>query len=93
MRPIDLPMAPAAPAPPAPPAPQDDAPIPATAGAATRRFRVEGMDCAACARTVEKAVAALEGVGAARVSFGAGTLTVDGEAPDETKTGAVGRAA
>ena len=27
-----------------------------------QRFRVDGMDCAACARTVEKAVAALDGV-------------------------------
>ena len=29
------------------------------------RYRVEGMDCASCAKTVEKAVAALPGVRAA----------------------------
>ena len=50
------------------------------------------MDCAACARTVERAVAALDGVNAAQVSFGAGTLTVDGDAPAARITGAVGRA-
>ena len=57
-----------------------------------RRFRVEGMDCAACARTVEKTVAAVDGVRSAEVSFGAGTLVVDGDAPSETITAAVGRA-
>ena len=39
-------------------------------------FTVSGMDCGDCARSVEVAVAALPGVGEARVSFGAGTLTV-----------------
>ena len=56
------------------------------------RFRVEGMDCGACAKTVEQAVAALAGVDAAQVSFGNGTLAVDGEAPDARITGAVARA-
>ncbi len=42
MSPLELPMAPAA--------PEQEAPAPAHA----RRFRVEGMDCAACARTVER---------------------------------------
>ena len=37
------------------------------------------MDCAACAKTVEKAVAALDGVRAARVSFGNATLAVEGD--------------
>jgi Zn2+/Cd2+-exporting ATPase len=63
----------------------------ATAGAA-RRFRVEGMDCAACARTVEKSVAALDGVASARVSFGAGILVISGGTPDEKITSAVSRA-
>jgi Cd2+/Zn2+-exporting ATPase len=49
-------------------------------------FDVAGMDCADCARSVERVVAALPDVDAAAVSFGAGTLTVtphgDGTAPD-----------
>src|SRR4051812_18011690 len=56
------------------------------------RFRVEGMDCAACARTVEKAVAALDGVREARVSFGAGSLDLWGEPAPETVELAVSRA-
>jgi len=62
------------------PAPGDDAadpPAPGPAGA--MRFRVEGMDCAACARTVEKAVGALGDVRAAHVSFATATLVVDGD--------------
>ncbi len=39
-------------------------------------FDVSGMDCADCARTVEKTVAALPGIAAASVNFGAGTLEV-----------------
>lgn len=50
--------------------------VPAPAPAALLRFRVSGMDCADCARTVERVVAALPGVDAARVNFGAATLTV-----------------
>ena len=80
MNPVELPMAPSA--------PEREAPAPADA----RRFQVDGMDCAACAQTVEKAVAALDGVNAAQVSFGAGTLTVDGDAPAARITGAVSRA-
>ena len=72
----------------APPAPELEEP----AAADARRFRVDGMDCAACAKTVEKAVVALDGVTAAQVSFGAGTLTVDGDAPAARITGAVSRA-
>ena len=56
------------------------------------RFRVDGMDCAACAKTVEKAVAALDGVSAAQVSFGTATLTVDGDARPTRVIGAVARA-
>lgn len=82
---IELPMA--VPAPPVEPSP--DAPAPAAQG---QRFRVEGMDCAACARTVEKTVAALDGVTAAQVSFGAGTLAVQGTAPAAAITSAVSRA-
>jgi Zn2+/Cd2+-exporting ATPase len=74
-----LPMAAPAAAEPAPPA---DA----------RRFRVEGMDCASCARTVEKAVAALPGVQAAQVSFGSGTLAITGAVDDGALRTAIARA-
>jgi Cd2+/Zn2+-exporting ATPase len=39
-------------------------------------FSIEGMDCADCARTIEKAVGALPGVGSATVNFGAARLSV-----------------
>jgi Cd2+/Zn2+-exporting ATPase len=58
----------------------------------SRRFRVEGMDCGACAKTVERAVGALDGVISAEVSFGNATLAVAGDAPDTAITGAVARA-
>ncbi len=41
------------------------------------RFHVEGMDCGSCAAKIEKAVMRMPGVQAARVSLGAGTLTVE----------------
>jgi Cd2+/Zn2+-exporting ATPase len=69
------------------PAPVD---IDETAG--RRRFRVDGMDCAACAKTVEKVVGALPGVSAADVSFGTGSLLVAGDAADDAITSAVTRA-
>ncbi len=40
-------------------------------------FDVTGMDCGDCARSVERIVGQLPGVGKAEVSFGAATLTVD----------------
>ena len=40
------------------------------------QYTIEGMDCGDCALTVERAVAALPGVRAAEVSFGAGRLSV-----------------
>src|SRR3954451_7377793 len=39
-------------------------------------FAIEGMDCADCARTIEKAVGALPGAGSATVNFGAARLSV-----------------
>ena len=60
--------------------------------AGTRRFRVDGMDCGACAKTVEQAVAALPGVASAQVSFGNGTMAVAGEAPDDGDHAARSRA-
>jgi len=65
---------------------------PEVAAEGERRFAVEGMDCAACAKTVEKAVSALDGVATARVSFGAGTLVLDGDVGDEAIAAAVKRA-
>src|SRR3954451_7606368 len=57
-----------------------------------RRFRVDGMDCAACAKTVQKSVAALSGVATAEVSFGTATMFVPGDAPDADVLRAVSRA-
>ena len=57
-----------------------------------QRFRVDGMDCASCARTVEKAVAALDGVRGADVSFGTATMLVDGDIDADRVTTAVRRA-
>jgi Cd2+/Zn2+-exporting ATPase len=59
---------------------------------AAERFHVEGMDCAACAQTVQKVVAGLDGVRDARVSFGNATLTVDGDVEPERVSAAVARA-
>ena len=82
MSPIELPMAPVGPSPEAPAEPIGG----------NRRFRVEGMDCGACAKTVEQAVASLPGVTSARVSFGNGTMAVSGDAADAEIAGAVARA-
>ena len=77
-----LPMAPAAPSEPTGRPP----------GAEAARYRVEGMDCAACAQTVERVVAALDGVRTARVSFGNATLSVDGDVEPDRVSAAVTRA-
>ena len=50
--------------------------VPVPSPSSAIRFRISGMDCADCAKTVERVVAALPGVDTARVNFGAGTLTV-----------------
>ncbi len=63
-----------------------------TVGPDAQRFRVEGMDCASCARTVQKVVAGLDGVRAAQVSFGNATLLVDGDVPPDAVRNAVRRA-
>ncbi|MGI8844823.1 MAG: heavy metal translocating P-type ATPase [Thermoleophilaceae bacterium] len=65
---------------------------PEVAAEGERRFAVDGMDCAACAKTVEKAVSALDGVAAVRVSFGAGTLILDGDVGDDAVAAAIKRA-
>jgi Cd2+/Zn2+-exporting ATPase len=61
-------------------------------GRDAERYRVDGMDCAACARTVEKVVAGLDGVRAARVSFGNASLAVEGEVEPEKVAAAVAAA-
>ena len=40
-------------------------------------FKIQGMTCASCARTIEKAVSSLAGVTSAQVNFGAETLLVE----------------
>src|SRR3954454_1544669 len=82
--PRELPMLPMAPASEPEPEAPESGPGP---GAGAERYRVEGMDCAACAQTVQKVVAGLDGVRAARVSFGNATLTVEGDiAPERVST-------
>jgi Cd2+/Zn2+-exporting ATPase len=70
--------------------------VPAAAAEAPLRFRVSGMDCADCAKSVEKVVAALPGVESARVNFGAATLTVlssaGSELPADDITATIARA-
>ena len=82
---VELPMAPAV---------EDLAAGPAMVPPAdeVRRFRVDGMDCAACARTVQKTVAAVDGVASAEVSFGTATMLVAGGAAEADVLRAVSRA-
>ncbi len=64
-----------------------------SAGTATAaRYRVEGMDCGACARTLERVVGALDGVESAEVSFGAATLSLRGDVPEDRVLAAVSSA-
>jgi len=87
--PRELPMLPMAPGPDPEPEEPERGPEP---GPAAERYRVDGMDCAACAKTVEKVVAALDGVRAARVSFGNATMTVEGDVAPDRVSAAVARA-
>ncbi|MGB0120127.1 MAG: HAD-IC family P-type ATPase, partial [Solirubrobacterales bacterium] len=66
-----------------------EVPPSAEVDAHARRFRIEGMDCAGCARTVENAVADLDGAESARVSFGNALLVVEGPVPEDRIEGAV----
>ena len=72
-----------------PPKPPDIEP---SVSAAAQRFHVDGMDCASCARTVQKIVSGLEGVREAQVFFGNATLLVDGDASPQSIQAAVRRA-
>lgn len=51
----------------------------ATPRAGSMSFIIEGMDCGDCARTIEKAVAAMPSVRSASVNFGSARLTVTPE--------------
>ena len=68
------------------PAPAETAPAEGTA------YGVEGLTCGSCVQTVQKAVAALDGVDSATVALVAGgtsTLTVAGPASAESVHAAV----
>jgi Cd2+/Zn2+-exporting ATPase len=47
-------------------------------------YRIEGMDCADCARTIEKGVSGLSGVKSAQVDFMTSLLNVEGDVTAET---------
>ena len=55
-------------------------------------FEIAGMDCAACAQTLRKVVANIDGVTQAHVSFGDSTLSIEGDVPDAAIIGAASRA-
>jgi Co/Zn/Cd efflux system component len=57
------------------------------------RYRVEGMDCAACARKVEAAAGAVEGVREARVSTATATLELSAKGADPAEVERAVRAA
>jgi Cd2+/Zn2+-exporting ATPase len=65
---------------------------PAASGRPDARYRVEGMDCSLCARTLERAVAGVDGVRSARVSFGSASLELWGDAQSDSVLAAVSRA-
>jgi Cd2+/Zn2+-exporting ATPase len=56
------------------------------------RYRVEGMDCGSCARTLERVVGGVDGVRSARVSFGSASMELWGDAREESVLAAVARA-
>lgn len=55
----------------------------------TRTYKVDGMACAHCKATVEKAVGALKGCESATVNLSAGTVRVEGAVPQEAVQKAV----
>jgi Cd2+/Zn2+-exporting ATPase len=58
-------------------APEREVAAPPTVGSERTVVRVEGMDCASCAVTVEKRVSRLPGVHRAVVNFAAGRLDAE----------------
>ncbi|TCO70498.1 heavy metal translocating P-type ATPase [Rhodovulum euryhalinum] len=61
----------------------------ATAATTTTRLRLEGLHCAGCVRRVERALAAVPGVAAARVNLAATSAEVDHAGPVAPLVGAV----
>ena len=53
------------------------------ATATTHRLRIDGMDCADCALTIEKAISKLDGVETASVNFTTQTLEATGQIATE----------
>jgi len=49
-------------------------------------YRIKGMDCADCARTIEAGVARLDGVDACSLNYAAARLTVEGDISPEAVT-------
>jgi Zn2+/Cd2+-exporting ATPase len=47
-------------------------------------FRITGMDCADCAKSIERGVGKLDGVSACAISFGAAVLKVEGDVARES---------
>jgi Zn2+/Cd2+-exporting ATPase len=68
------------------------APEPSHAARPDARYRVDGMDCASCARTLERAVGGVAGVHDARVSFGSASLELWGKPDADAVMAAVTRA-
>ena len=58
----------------------------------TREYKINGMGCAHCKATVEKAISALEGTKNVSVDLSKGTATVEGEVSPEAIAEAVTRA-
>ena len=57
-----------------------------------RRYKVNGMSCAACVAAVERAVKKVPGVESVAVSLLLGSMTVEGTAPADEIVKAVSRA-
>lgn len=55
----------------------------------SQTISVEGMSCEHCEQSVEEALEGVNGVTTARADHGAGTATVDGEAPSDALVTAV----
>lgn len=55
----------------------------------TKTYKIEGMACPHCKATVEKSLAALEGVENVSVDLASGTATVEGEVEDKKVADAV----
>ena len=50
---------------------------------ATQTFHITGIDCADCARGIERGVCRIEGVQAASLNFATATLRVEGRVPPD----------